>query len=151
MEVVDAENFVEEQKKRWKMYGCTILADGWTGPTKLSIINIMVYCDGATVFLKSIDASKNVKSADYIYSILKDVLKEVGRHNVVQVVTDNGANYKSAGQKLSRRQNVYWTPCAAHCLDLMFEDIRKRYSVKGKIFVNSAHKKSCSLYFVHLM
>ena len=97
MEVVDAENFVEEQKKRWKMYGCTILADGWTGPTKLSIINIMVYCAGATVFLKSIDASKNVKSADYIYSILKDVLKEDGRHNVVQVVTDNGANYKSAG------------------------------------------------------
>ena len=92
MEVVDAKNFVEEQKKRWKMYGRTILADSWTGPTKLSIINIMVYCAGANVFLKSIDASKNVKSTNYICSILKDVLKEVGRHNVVQVVTDNDAN-----------------------------------------------------------
>ena len=56
IEVIDAKNFVEEQRKRWKLYGCTILADGWTRVTKLSIINIMVYCAGATVFLKSIDA-----------------------------------------------------------------------------------------------
>lgn len=25
--------------------------------------------------------------------------------------------------------NLYWTPCAAHCLDLMFEDIGKKRSV----------------------
>ncbi|RYE14095.1 MAG: DUF domain-containing protein, partial [Sphingobacteriaceae bacterium] len=44
MEVADAENYLDEQKKRWVKYGCTILTDGWTGPTRLSIINIMVYC-----------------------------------------------------------------------------------------------------------
>ena len=133
MEVADAENYLEEQKKRWVKYGCTILTDGWTGPTRLSIINIMVYCAGATVFLKSVDASKHTKTGEYIYGILRSVLKEIGKHNVVQVVTDNGSNYRSAGLKLQRKYHVYWTPCAAHCLDLMFEDIGKRDSVKQTI------------------
>ena len=28
-----------------------------------------------------------------------------------------------------KKYNMYWTPCAAHCIDLMFEDIGKRDSV----------------------
>lgn len=41
-------------------------------------------------------------------------------------MTDNRANFKAAGGLLSRRiPTLYWTPCAAHCLDLMLEDICK--------------------------
>ena len=41
-------------------------------------------------------------------------------------MTDNGANFKAAGGLLCRRiPTLYWTPCAAHCLDLMLEDIAK--------------------------
>lgn len=41
-------------------------------------------------------------------------------------MTDNGANFKAAGGLLSHRiPTLYWTPCAAHCLDLMLEDICK--------------------------
>ena len=28
-----------------------------------------------------------------------------------------------------KKYNLYWTPCAANCIDLMFEDIGKRDSV----------------------
>ena len=27
-----------------------------------------------------------------------------------------------------KKFNLYWTPCATHCIDLMFEDIEKRPS-----------------------
>ena len=59
----------------------------------------------------------------------------MGPENVVQIVTDNGSNYKSAGKKLMRKYNLYWTPCAAHCLDLMFEDLGKRPSVDNMVKV----------------
>ena len=46
---------------------------------------------------------------------------------MVQIVTDNAANYKAAGQKLmEKRKHLYWTPCAAHCIDLMLEDFEKK-------------------------
>jgi hypothetical protein len=44
----------------------------------------------------------------------------------VQLVTDNGSNYKAAGRILMDRiPHLFWTPCAAHCLDLMLEDVGK--------------------------
>ena len=42
MEYKDMETYVNIQKEKWKTYGCTIMCDGWIGPTKLSIINFMV-------------------------------------------------------------------------------------------------------------
>ena len=128
-EVDDMRKYIDEQKVKWQEYGCTIMADGWTGPTRLSIINIMVYCAGSTVFLKSIDASEKIKNADYLVEILSEVIEQVGPANVIQIVTDNGSNYKSAGKKLMGLYKLYWTSCAAHCLDLMFEDIGKKRSV----------------------
>ena len=34
-----------------------------------------------------------------------------------------------AGKLLIKKYNLYWTPCVAHCIDLMIEDIGKRESV----------------------
>ncbi|RVW39911.1 hypothetical protein CK203_081048 [Vitis vinifera] len=133
MEYKDMEAYVNIQREKWKTYGCTIMSDGWTGPTKLSIINFMVYSKGSTIFLKSVDASNNIKDNKYIYGLLKDVIKEVGKQNVVQIVTDNGSAFVKAGKLLMKKYNLYWTPCAAHCIDLMFEDIGKRTSVADLI------------------
>ena len=121
--------YVNLQREKWETYGCTIMCDGWTGPTKLSIINFMVYSKGSTVFLKSFDASYKIKDNKYIYGLLKDVIKEVGEANVAQIVTDNGSAFVKAGKLLMRKYNLYWTPCAAHYIDLMFEDISKRDSI----------------------
>ena len=125
MEYKDMEDYVNIQRKKWKTYGCMIMFDGWTGPTKLSIINFMVYSKGSTIFLKSVDASDKIKDK-YIYGLLKDVIKKVGEANVVQIVTDNGLAFVKAGKLLMKKYNLYWTPCAEHCIDLMFEDIGKR-------------------------
>ncbi|XP_059592225.1 uncharacterized protein LOC132253622 [Vitis vinifera] len=129
MEYREMEAYVNQQREKWKTYGCTIMSDGWTGPTKLSIINFMVYSKGSTVFLKSVDASNYIKDHKYIYDLLKTVIKEVGKENVVQIVTDNGSAFMKAGKQLMKKYNLYWTPCAAHCIDLIFEDIGKRPSV----------------------
>ena len=129
MEYKDMEDYVNLQREKRKTYGCTIMCDGWTGPMKLSIINFMVYCKGNTIFLKSVDASDNIKDNKYIYGLLKDVIKEIGEANVVQIVIDNGSTFVKAEKLLMKKYNLYWTPCAAHCIDLMFEDIGKPESV----------------------
>ena len=90
MEYKDMDDYVNLQREKWKTYGCTIMYDEWTGPTKLSIINFMVYCKGSTSFLKSGNASDNIKDNKYIYGLLKDVIKDVGKENVVQIVTNKG-------------------------------------------------------------
>ena len=99
------------------------------GLTKLSIINFMVYCKGSTILLKFVNASENIKDNKYIYDLLKDVIKKVGEANVVQIVTDNGSEFVKARKLLMKKYNLYWTPCAAHYIDLMFEDIGKIESV----------------------
>ena len=114
MEYKDMEAYVNQQREKGKTYGCTIMSDGWTGPTRLSIINFMVYSKGSTVFLKSVDASNNIKDHKYIYQLLKNVIKEVGVDNVVQIVTDNGSAFVKAGKQLMKKYNLYWTPCVAH-------------------------------------
>ena len=114
-------------------YECTIMCDGWTRPMKLSIINFMVYCKGSTIFLKSVDASDNIKDNKYIYGLLKDVIKDVGEANVMQIVIDNESTFVKVGKLLMKNYNLYWTPYAAHCIDLMFKDIGKRESVSDLI------------------
>lgn len=74
-------------------------------------------CDGSngsTVFLKSIDASDKIKDYNYIYQLLKKVIKDVGREYIVKVVTDNGSALKNAGRKLMRRFNIFIGPCVPH-------------------------------------
>ena len=83
MEYKNMEAYVNQQRDKWKTYGCTIMLDGWTRPTRLSIINFMVHSKGSMVFLKSVDALNNIKDHKYIYKILNNVIKEVGVENVV--------------------------------------------------------------------
>ena len=61
-----------------------------------------------------------------MFTYLDDVVEEIGEENVVQVITDNAPNYVNAKMRLmEKRGRLWWTPCAAHCIDLMLEDIRK--------------------------
>ena len=133
MKYKDMEDYVNIQREKWKTYGCTIMCDGWTGPTKLSIINFMVYLKGSIIFLKSVDASDKIKDNKYIYGLLKDVIKEVGEEDVVQIVTENGSAFVKAGKLLMKKYNLSWTPCVAHCINFMFEYIGKRDTVSELI------------------
>ena len=105
------------------------MCDGWTGPTKLSMINFLVYSKGSIIFYKSIDVSNKIKDNKYIYGLLKDVIKEVGEANVVQIFTDNGSTFVKAGKLLMKKYNLHWASCPTLCIDLMFEDIGKRSTI----------------------
>ena len=97
-EVNDLSIIMEDHKRAWKQYGCSIMSDGWTDGKSRCLINFLVNSPAGTWFMKSI----------------------------VQVITDNASNYVNAGMRLmEKRRRLWWTPCAAHCIDLMLEDIGK--------------------------
>ncbi|XP_030931075.1 uncharacterized protein LOC115956954 [Quercus lobata] len=125
-EVAYTNELLSNHKQDWKKYGCSIMSDGWTSRTNRTLINFLVNCPFGTMFVKSIDASSFMKTGEKTFELLDTFVEQIGEANVVQVVSDNGSNYVLAG-KLSeaKRPNLYWTPCAAHCIDLILEDIGK--------------------------
>lgn len=49
-----------------------------------------------------------------------------GWEDVVQAGTDNAANFKAAGMiLLEKKPHIVCVQCAAHCADLLLEDIGK--------------------------
>ncbi|XP_062229978.1 uncharacterized protein LOC133927517 [Phragmites australis] len=118
----------------WKQYGCTLMSDGWTDRRGHHLINFLVNSPEGTFFLESIDASSEVHDQVMLADLLEKRISDIGVDKVVQVVTDNGANYKVAGKLLMERfPTLFWTPCAAHCLDLMLEDVGKLKAFKKPI------------------
>lgn len=64
--------------------------------------------------------------AEYICNQLCEAIEEVGAEHVVAVITDSAPNCKGAGALVEQRfPSITWMPCAAHCLDLVLEDIGK--------------------------
>ncbi|XP_062102910.1 uncharacterized protein LOC133813893 [Humulus lupulus] len=115
---------VNEIKATWKRTSVSLLSDGWSDMRNRSLINFLVNNPYGTVFLKTIDASDCVKDAQKLFELLDDVVEEIGEDIVIQVITDNASAYKAAGRLLmEKRKSLYWTPCAAHCIDLMLEKI----------------------------
>lgn len=115
---------LDEIKATWKRTGVSLLSDGWSDVTNKSMINFLVNNQYGTVFLKTADASDCVNNAKSLFELLDSVVEEIGEEVVVQVVTDNTNAYKLAGSMLmEKRKSLYWTPCVAHCIELMLEKI----------------------------
>ncbi|XP_073022703.1 uncharacterized protein [Primulina eburnea] len=110
------------------------MSDGWTDRKHRTLINFLVNSPKGTMFLEYVDASAHVKTGTLLYELLDRFVERVGEQNVVQVITDNGNNYVLAGKLLQeKRPNLFWTPCAAYCIDLMLEDIGKIEVVRKTI------------------
>ena len=107
------------------------MCDGWSSRTRKPIINLMVYCDRSMTYLSSFDTTDKPKTADYIFSLMDKIVEKVGEENIVQVVTDNEASFKAVGMLLMEKsKHLFWSPCSAHCIDLMLEDIRNMKKIK---------------------
>ncbi|XP_050897241.1 uncharacterized protein LOC127104069 [Lathyrus oleraceus] len=90
--------FLKNHKVQKNKYGCSIMSDGWT----------------------------DRKDRDKLAELLDTFVEEMGEKNVIQLIIDNGRNHVAADKVLtSKRPNMFWNPCAAHCINLMLEDIRK--------------------------
>ncbi|KAK8941408.1 hypothetical protein KSP39_PZI009861 [Platanthera zijinensis] len=136
---------VEAHRNSWKESGCTIMADGWTDIRSRTLINFLVYCPRGLSFLKSVDASDITKDANTLCALFSEVVEWVGVTNIVQIVTDNAANYKKAGALLHEKYaNIYWSPCAAHCLNLILKEICSMTHVKD--IANKASKVTILVY-----
>ena len=58
------------------------------------------------MFIKSIDASSQVKNATYLCEVIEEVIAEVGEEHVMQVVTDNTVSYVPTGKLLRFKFNL---------------------------------------------
>nr|GFA71433.1 hypothetical protein [Tanacetum cinerariifolium] len=102
------------------------------------LINFLVYCSSGISFIKYVDASNIKSNAENLCNLFSEIVEMVGVKNVVQMVTDNGANYKAARILLSERyRTVTWSPCAAHCLNLVLKDVLESDNVKEIITLAS--------------
>ncbi|XP_039827515.1 uncharacterized protein LOC120689274 [Panicum virgatum] len=135
----------KKHEEAWKEYGCSLMSDGWTDTRQRHLINFLANSPADTFFLGSVDASSQVANATMLADLLQKEIEKVGKEHVVQIITDNGTNFKAAGRILMERiPHLFWTPCAAHCLDLLLEDIGKINEFKTCI--NNARKVSRFIY-----
>ena len=133
-EVEYTEKLLKDHKLQGSRHGCFIMSDAWTDRKQWCLINFLVSSPAGTMFVKSIDGSKFVKTGEKLFEMLDALVEDIGEENVIQVITDNGSNYVFVGRLLeAKRPNLYWTPCAAHCIDLMLEDIGKIPLIKKTI------------------
>ncbi|RVW47620.1 hypothetical protein CK203_113739 [Vitis vinifera] len=94
-EVNDLSIIMEDHKKAWKQYGCSIMSDGWTDGKSRCLINFLV--------VEEIGEENIVQVITYNAS------------NYVNV----------GMRLMEKMRKLWWTPCATHCIDLMLEDIGK--------------------------
>nr|XP_019702101.1 uncharacterized protein LOC105033135 [Elaeis guineensis] len=133
-EVEHTRDLTKGHQEKWARYGCSIMSDGWKDEiAKKDIINFLVNSLKGSVFIKSVDAFHAVKSGNLLFKLLDDMVEEIGEANVIQVVTDNASNYVATRRLLeAKRSNLYWSPCAAHCVDLILEDIVEISSIHNQ-------------------
>ncbi|KAI8547698.1 hypothetical protein RHMOL_Rhmol07G0216500 [Rhododendron molle] len=122
-----------EAIQKWIGLCVSIMCDGWSGPRRRHLVNFLVYSNRGIVFHKSIDATDVLsRTADYYFGLMDKVVEEIGEQYIVQIITDNEAAMKAASKKLmEKRPHLYWTACAAHCIDLILEDTGEKKNVKA--------------------
>ncbi|XP_016558197.1 uncharacterized protein LOC107857948 [Capsicum annuum] len=100
--------------------------DKWTARNGKMIIDILVNCSIGSIFLGSVDASNESTTGTKIYNLFEKTIEDIGPKNVVQVVRDNANENVKAGDLMRAvYPHIYWTPCVAHCINLMLQDIFK--------------------------
>ena len=65
---------------------------------------ILTYCDGKIFFHKSIDASDMIHDTTYILGLMEEVIDLMSEQHVMQVITDNGPQYKTAEELLMEQR-----------------------------------------------
>jgi hypothetical protein len=110
----------------WQLTGCSVMTYAWTDRKGRGVMNLVVHSAHGVCFLDSVDCSAVKKDGKYVFDLVDRCIQEIGEENVVQVVTDNASvNTAAASLMAAKRPSIFWTGCAAHCLDLMLEDIGK--------------------------
>ncbi|RVW72366.1 hypothetical protein CK203_056256 [Vitis vinifera] len=130
-ELALTKDLMKDHIVEWGKNGCSIMSYGWTDMKERTLVNFLVNCSKGTMFMQSINDSSMIKKGENMFELLDKWIKQVGEENVIQVITDNHSSYVMTWRLLElKRWHLYWTPCVAHCLDLMLEDIGKLPNIK---------------------
>jgi len=84
------------------------MSDGWTNKKRCCICNFLVNSPKGIIFffLSSVDTSNISKTADKVFKMLYAIVERIEEENIVQIIIDNAANYKAAGQLLMEKEKV---------------------------------------------
>ncbi|KAG9444220.1 hypothetical protein H6P81_015560 [Aristolochia fimbriata] len=123
-ELKKMQSYVAGFHKDWEKWGCTVMCDGWTSPKDLILTNFLVHSNKGTIFSKFVEANGNTEDSDYLFELMDDMIERVGAKNVVHIVTDNIATYRTAGRFLTEKwQHIFWSPCVAHSINLIIKEL----------------------------
>ena len=76
--------------------------------------------------------------------MLDAIVEKVGEGHIMQVVTDNVANYKVYGETLmEKRAKLFWNPCVTHCIDLNLKDLDKKIKVYSDTIAKAKRVTTC--------
>ncbi|KAL5581614.1 hypothetical protein UlMin_014056 [Ulmus minor] len=132
--VEEVKNDVGQSTTRWEKTGCSVLVSQWNSGTGKILLNFSVNCPKRTIFFKSVDVSNIIHSPDALYDLLKQVVVEVGVKKVLQVITSGEEQYVVAGKRLMDNfPTLYWSPCAARCIQLILEDFGNIQWIKSTV------------------
>lgn len=65
MDIYDFKRYTQDHMKTWAEYSCTLLCNGWKGPTKHHVLNFMVCYEMGAIFLKT-NISSHGKGAQFL-------------------------------------------------------------------------------------
>ncbi|XP_072064389.1 uncharacterized protein [Arachis hypogaea] len=85
-----------------------------------------------------------VKNASMLCHLFSEVIEWIGPKDIMHVVTDNATNYVAAGRLINQKyENIYWSPCAAHCLNLILKYISSMAHISNLV--------SCALKIISIV
>ena len=122
-QVLDINNSIETLKKSCALEGCSVLVNRGHGDNECFILNLAVHCSQGLSFLRSIRLPSDRDNESIVFELVDSCIEEIGENSVVQVITEINPTMKSAKMLTKKRPNIFWTHCAADCIDSMFEDI----------------------------
>ncbi|XP_042421857.1 uncharacterized protein LOC122009670 [Zingiber officinale] len=118
----------EKYRFEWKK-GCSIICDEWTNMRGRSCCKFFVNSPMGNMFLRSIDTSDFSEMTVKVFEALDKIVEEVGEENVIQVITNNDANYKVAMEMLiEKRKMIFWSPCVVQLLDGILKNFENNLS-----------------------
>jgi hypothetical protein len=65
----DLKDWYAKFQNDWPIFSVSLMCDSWTGPTRMSVINFLIYCNGVMWFHKSIDATGKSQDSDYLKTV----------------------------------------------------------------------------------
>lgn len=138
------ENLLQEHvsaitdKVRWlkdslEFGGCSIILDTWLDENGRRLMMLGAHSIIGLTFIRSIHLSSEAYNDAYKFRLLDSCIDEIGEKNVVQVVSNIEPNSLMATMLTAKRPSIFWTQCAARCIDSMLEDIENITFIKNII------------------